>query len=280
MYFVETLPAQRRIITDMKKSWLVAAAALLVFTTGSCHSATETEGDWDGGADTDTDTDSDADTDSDSDGDSDADSDADTDSGSDTADYVPGWGPLCPEDLPDLFNSEYSPYYGGTESVDLVVVTFSYFRCPHCASFAGTARQLWEDRPDFMERVRLYFHHYPFGDDPESDAWLVHAATKAASDLGQENFWAMHDHVWELYNADPQVIAEPEDMLAFAEDELGLDMELFEPDMYSEGTAGFLEWDKSQLQAAGYSSTPSVFVCGEKINWINLEEEVDAYLNP
>jgi len=259
---------------------LIVAALCLVVT--ACHESTTPETGWDAGTDADTDVDSDTDSDGDSDADTDADSDADTDTDgdTDTADFVPGWGALCPDDVPDLFNNEYLPFYGGTEAVEVIVVVFTYFRCPHCATFAGQARQLWEDRPDFMERVRLYFHHYPFGDDPESDSWLVHAGAKAASDLGQENFWAMHDYIWELYNGEPQVYASPEDVVEYADSVLGLDMELFEPDMYSEGTASFLEWDKAQLQAAGYSSTPNVWVCGEKINWNSVEDEVDAILNP
>jgi hypothetical protein len=263
---------------------IVIAFAAVLLALATCQQAVDPEVPPDGGTgtdtDTDSDTDSDTDTDSDSDSDTDADTDTDTDTGTDTADFVPGWGPACPDDTPDIFNNEFNPFFGSTESVDMIVVYFSYFRCSACAAFANQLPEIWDNRPDFQERVRVYYHHYPFGDDPESDPWLVHAATRAASNQGQANFWAMHNFIWELYNQDPHVYADPDDVLGFVNDELDLDIVEFGEDMYSDETAEFLVFEKSQLQAQGYSSTPSVFVCGEKINWGNLEEEIDVFLNP
>lgn len=188
-----------------------------------------------------------------------------------------GPGELCPLDAPDLFNNAYSPYMGGEESIDLEVVHFSYFRCPHCAEFAHYSRELWETHQEYRDRVRLYFHHYPFTSET---AWKVHAATVAAHNQGLENFWAMHDYIYDSMVADDPVNRSPEDLRAFAEDVLGLDMVQYDLDV-EEGSEvyGFLEWDKAQGQAAGVSGTPKVFICGELLSgWSKLDDTVDYYL--
>jgi protein-disulfide isomerase len=188
-----------------------------------------------------------------------------------------GPGELCPSDAPDLFNNAYSPYVGGEVEIDLEVVHFSYFRCPHCADFAQYTRELWETRPEYRNRVRLYFHHFPFTSET---AWKLHAATVAAHNQGLEHFWAMHDYIYDAAAADDPVQRSPEDLRAFAEDVLGLDMVQYDLDV-EEGSAvwGFLEWDKAQGQAAGVTGTPKVFVCGELLSgWSKLDDTVDAYL--
>jgi protein-disulfide isomerase len=186
-----------------------------------------------------------------------------------------GPGALCPPDTPDLFHNAHSPYLGGEESVDLEVVNFSYFRCPHCASFAAYSRDLWDSNQEIRDRVRIFFHHFPFTGE---EKWRVHASTVAAANQGMEHFWSMHDYLYDGLNGDPQVAYDPDELRVYAEEVLGLDMVQYDADMDAEITWGFLEWDKAQLQALGYTSTPSVFVCGEKVGWDDVEDVVNSYL--
>jgi protein-disulfide isomerase len=192
-----------------------------------------------------------------------------------SADDDAGAGALCPPGTEDLFNSAYSPFMGGEESVDLVVVDYSWFKCPHCAHFADVWEGVWADRPDIRERVRLYFHHYPFSD---AASWEIHSATVAAANQGMENFWAVHDYIFTgLY--DDGVHVSIDDIRTFCDDVLGLDMAKFEEDLADPYTQEFLAWDKEQAQAAGVTGTPSVFVCGEKISWGSIEGVIDSYLD-
>jgi protein-disulfide isomerase len=185
-----------------------------------------------------------------------------------------GPGAVCPEGAEDLFNNAYSPYQGGEESVLLDVVDFSFFKCPHCANFAQTWEQIWADNPEFRAHVRVYFHHFPF--DYQS-AWDVHAATVAAGNQGMENFWALHDFLFDgIINEG--VTYSLDEIRAYCEGTLLLEMTQFEEDLADPYTYGFLEWDKEQAQAVGVTGTPSVFICGEKIDWGDLESIVAGYL--
>ena len=187
-----------------------------------------------------------------------------------------GPGELCPADAPDLFNNAYSPYMGGETSVDIEVVDYSYFRCPHCADFAVEWEEIFSARPDFRDRVRFYFHHYPFNTE---DAWRIHAATVAAGNQGMEYFWRLHDYIFGQKVNEGHTVTVDEAQ-AFCQNELGLEMSQFEADLAADATYAFLAWDKEQAQAIGVSSTPSVFVCGDKISWGNLEAVLDGYLYP
>lgn len=188
-----------------------------------------------------------------------------------------GPGALCPPGTPDLFNNYYSPYFGGDVSVDLEVSNCSYFRCPHCASFSRLSAKLLQERKDIRDRVRIYYHHYPFNYE---SAWALHGAAVAAGNQGMENFWAVHDYIYAGMLSDPPEYYSAEDVVEFADDVLYLDIDQLVEDMNSDVTYAFLQWDKNQALAQEVYGTPSVFICGEKISWGSLEDKIDSYLYP
>ncbi len=188
-----------------------------------------------------------------------------------------GPGELCPEGSMDLFNNYYSPYVGGDESVDLEVVDYSYFRCPHCATFAGQWEEVFADRDDVRDRVRFYFHHYPFNYE---SAWSLHATAVAAGNQGMENFWAVHDYIYEGMRQDDPEYYSADDVSAFVDAVLNLNMSQYNDDLADPTTLAFLEWDKNQALEQGIGGTPSVFLCGQKVSWGALENRIDDYLYP
>ncbi len=248
---------------------------MAVATILGCRAPDNASVNTDDSSDTDTDTDTDSDDDTaDTDTEDGFDWDFDTDP---EADGI-GPGPLCPEGTTDLFNSTIAPFYGGEDSVDLAVYVFSYFQCPSCPAFAKKSYDAWNERPEYQSRVRLYYHHYPFGSNETSEGWLQHAASVAAGAQGMDHFWAIHDRIFNVEAEDPSPPDGVKDLIDYAENDLGLDMDLFQGDLYSNDVANFLAWEKSQLNALDISSTPSVFICGEKINWGLLEYTIDSYL--
>lgn len=173
----------------------------------------------------------------------------------------------CLEDI-SQFNNNFSPSLGGDESVDIEVIHFSSFYCIHCADFYTYTHALWRYRDDFRDQARIYFHH--------SSYYFRHRATVAAYNQGESYFWLLHDYIFDRMLDDGGVSDKA--ILKFVEEELHLDMERFNEDLNSDETYAFLRWDMEQGNAAGVRGTPTAFVCGDKISWVELEEEVENRL--
>ena len=226
-----------------------------------------------GGGDDNYDPDTDTTFDTGTDTDIDTDSDAGTDGGSDT-DTV---SKTCPDGAYGIFDNDHSPYYGGDESVDVEVVVFANFGCGHCAGFAREARELWARRPDYMKRVRFFFHHFPYWTEEyiSQSTWEGHEATVAAQKQGMKHFWSMHDAVFDSSSS----FSDMEDYVVYARDTLKLDDAKFRADFNSDETVSFLKWDQKQGATNGVEGTPTVFVCGEQIfDRSELEEIIDEYI--
>ncbi len=181
----------------------------------------------------------------------------------------------CPEGTPALFNNAHSPYLGGDDSVALEVIHFSSFHCPYCAQFADYSRALFQRRPDFQRRVRLYFHHFPYSTET---TWKQHMASRAAANQGMEHFWAMHDYIYDGLRNSSEERPSSEDLVAFARDELKLDMARFNADMDSDQTISYLKWDIDQGRSVSIVGTPTIIVCGQFVDRLHLEQLIDLYL--
>ena len=163
-----------------------------------------------------------------------------------------------------LFNNNFSPSLGGDESLDVEVIHFSSFYCGYCADFYSYSHALWRSRSDFRERARIYFHHASY--------YFRHRAAVAAHNQGEGYFWELHDFIFDglLLGDAPS----EGDILKYVEQELELDMPRFKKDLESDETYAFLKWEIEQGKAAGVKGTPTAYVCGDEINWLDLEDEV------
>ena len=158
------------------------------------------------------------------------------------------------------------PQYANGEVLCPLVV-FSDFQCPSCGGFA---RQLEKQiRPLFHDHLRITWKHYPLSTDcnktirnnvhPEACA-AARAAEAARMQGGSEAFWRAHDI---LFKAGRKL--KDFDYPAMAE-ELGLDPQRFEADMYSEETAARIAEDIAQARKLGVNSTPTAFLMGRKVD--------------
>ncbi len=179
----------------------------------------------------------------------------------------------CPGDPEIAFKNGCSPFLGSETEPELEVDVFSNFHCPHCAMFASLAQDIFARRSDLERRVRIYFHHYPF--NVQSD-WDIHAAAHAAKVQGDGFFWAAHDEIYGRIAKGKSV--DTGDVVKLVRDELGLDMVQFDKDRKSNETMSFLSWDRDQGASVGVSGTPSVYVCGQPIDWRTLEQVLDGLL--
>ena len=182
----------------------------------------------------------------------------------------------CMEGATYSFNNDHSPFFGGEESVEVEVAIYSNFYCTHCAEFAFSANELWEQREDYRNKVRFYFHHWANTPDPS-------LATMAAYYQGAEYFWTMHDYIFERLIEDHDNPYTLEDLYEYAGDVLGLDMAKFDEDVNADETLAFLAWDKEQGEESGVIGVPTLFICGEKVPHsdvldFNIESIIDEYL--
>ncbi len=182
---------------------------------------------------------------------------------------------LCGSNLP-LFENRFSPYLGGTKSVDIVVEYFANFRCIHCANFAAYSKSIWKNNKEINNRVRIYFHHLPYNDDVQFDA-----ATIAAKNQGMSNFWKMHDYAFKNIGANLTY----QNLYDYAYETLKLDMTQFEENTTQKTNSGkatydFIQREHDQAVNACLKYTPSIYVCGRYIeDWRKLEETLTTILD-
>ncbi len=183
----------------------------------------------------------------------------------------------CPEgSLQPYLYTEYTPYFGGEEEVLVNVDLATDFCCPYCAGFSTQVDEIWTRREDFRKYVRFYFHHH-YLDTLHPDAPEIHATAAAVAKQDIEQFWILHDEIYSRKNDGKEMT--PEEVVAFVEANLDVDIDRFHQDRQSEETKSFIAWDKEQGRNAGVSGTPKILICGKmEDNRNELENIVDSYL--
>lgn len=172
------------------------------------------------------------------------------------------------------FDNRFSPYKGGSVSVDLIVEHFSFFGCPHCADFAKYVDRMLSN-PQIENRVRFYFHHYMF-----TRYEMIHLGAFAASQQGMDKFWQMHDRLFATVNVEYTY----QSLRDYAMFQLQLEMPLYDnlmspaTDLGSTAIA-YLNEEKKIANANCIHSTPSVYICGELVHdWRDSEDIILKYL--
>jgi protein-disulfide isomerase len=132
----------------------------------------------------------------------------------------------------------------GSEDAPVRFVEFFDYACPHCAQFKPMLDKVMEEKAG---KVAEYFLMFPLGKWPDSKS----AAQAGLAAWKQGKFKEMHAL---LFQRAPK--HDKESVMGYAK-ELGLDMAKFEADYNA--AAAQVETDRSQGEANGVESTPSVF---------------------
>jgi len=162
----------------------------------------------------------------------------------------------------------------GNPDSTVVLVEYSDFECPACASYWPMLTILAEMYEDEMLFV---YRHFPLTSIHRN----AHLSARAAEAAGRQGaFWEMHDMIfdnqiaWRSRNGRPFFIS-------YAED-LGLDIVQFEADLESEEIITKVQRDLASGLNAGVGGTPTFFINGQQIqNPGSLDEFValiDSYL--
>jgi protein-disulfide isomerase len=142
----------------------------------------------------------------------------------------------------------------GRETAPVTLVEFGDYECPHCAAAHPIVKEvLRRAGPD----VRFAFRNFPLT-EMHPHAFLAAEAAEAAA--AQDQFWPMHDQLFENQQA-----LEPEDLVGYAK-ALRLDVERFAADLSRDAFAQKVKSDFSSGVRSGVNGTPTFFIDGVRFD--------------
>ncbi len=172
-----------------------------------------------------------------------------------------------PVDLGELRQDDW--VWGTTDAENLLIV-YSDFECPACSAYAEIMEVVLEEIPDDILYVYRYF---PLkGIHPKAEF-----AARAAEAAGRQNkFWEMHDLIF----AD-QAWTKGDDFKSIFVNmakQLGLSLEDFERDYESKEVAEKVDGQYNEAKKAGFNSTPTFILNGEKIGSLNVPKSSEDFI--
>jgi protein-disulfide isomerase len=158
----------------------------------------------------------------------------------------------------------------GAANPTVLIVEYSDFECPACASYHPLLSQLIKDYPD---QVALVYRHFPLRQ--HLSAGLAARYTEAAGRQGR--FWEMHDQLFTNQTTwAGKSVAKNEELFRDYARALGLDLNQLAADLADPSLQAKIEADYQSGLQADVDSTPSFFVNGRRIrNPRRFEEFVD-----
>lgn len=142
----------------------------------------------------------------------------------------------------------------GSEQAAITLVQYGDYECPYTRRSNASVKELQEQLGD---RLRFVFRNFPL---VSIHPHALRAAIAAEAAAAQGKFWEMHDTLFE-----EQKTLEDADLTRFAE-ELGLDMELFRPEMAKRTYASRILEDVESGEQSGVEGTPTFFINGVRHN--------------
>jgi len=167
----------------------------------------------------------------------------------------------------------------GEEDAPVTVIEFGDYKCSFCQEFEFEVKdRLAEDGYFEDGDVNFYYLHFPLPVDPVGSPNAALAA-ECVADQDHEEFWDYHSALFENQQL---MDFDEENLVNLAEDNTDIDHEEFEQCLSNQETQSIVDQDRDAGTEAGVSSTPTVFVNGERVgDWdydsmVNvIEEELD-----
>lgn len=150
-----------------------------------------------------------------------------------------------------------SGYLYGDPNAAITISEFADFECPGCAQFSVLTT------PDVKARIvdaglaNFRFYDFPLNIHPNTMA--AHLAAACAND--QEQFWAMHDRIFQgQYDWNSQATGNPRKILATYAEGLGLDMAAWNSCFDEQKHVSKIEANRNVGIKLGVGSTPTIQV--------------------
>lgn len=160
---------------------------------------------------------------------------------------------------------EADDHVKGNRDSKVVVVEYSDFQCPACASYFPLAKAVSEK---YGDQIAFVYRHFPLR-SIHQHAENAARATEAAGK--QDKFWEMHDMIFDTQSvwsteADVSSVFE-----GYARD-LGLDLDQYKQDVASSDVRDKVNRDYNSGNKSGVQGTPTFFLNGQRIAPRSLEE--------
>lgn len=142
----------------------------------------------------------------------------------------------------------------GDPDAPITIVEYEDFQCPACPNFSLGVKSLIADFPS----IRVVFRHLPLYSIHDK-AYISSMAAEAAGAQGK--FWEMHDILYEM-QGEWTGMTEDEfvDWVTAKAEELELDVQQFEQDLYDEEVRAELEATTEERLNMGVAYTPFVVI--------------------
>lgn len=182
------------------------------------------------------------------------------------------------------------PFQGNPEA-NVTVVEFGDYRCPVCKSFHEQVYNRPGNQPDLLNqyietgKVKFYFVSFSFLDSnfPGDSSQTASVAAECAYNQGNDQFWEMHNAIYNNQGAESQDWATEEFMLQlFNQSVSNGDYGEFQQCLLNRETLDEVSSDRNKASQAGVSATPTIYVNGEKVqNWGygSLSGKIESELN-
>jgi protein-disulfide isomerase len=161
-------------------------------------------------------------------------------------------------------------WFKGSQEAKVVIVEFSDFECPACATVEGTVSQLISQ---YGERIKFVYRHFPL--KQHQYAFKAAEAAEAAGEQGK--FWEMKSLIFANQTNLNEAVFEN---LA---QELGLDLAKFRDSLNSGKFKDKINRDYEDGDKAGVRATPTFFINGKKYEggrpFEAFKREIDSLLS-
>lgn len=148
-------------------------------------------------------------------------------------------------------------WWKGSKDSKIILIEYSDFQCPACATYAPMVKQLSQE---FGDKILFVYRHFPLPQHKNAEP-----AARAAEAAGKQGkFWEMHDIIFE----NQKIWSDQKDaesiFVKYAES-LFIDISKFKADFDSKETKNKVESDYQSGIRASVNSTPTFFLNGQKI---------------
>lgn len=160
-----------------------------------------------------------------------------------------------------------SDHTKGADNGSVVLVEFSDFQCPACASAYPLLSRL---ASDYSEDLTVVYRHYPLR-QIHPNAQIAAQAAEAAALQGM--FWDFHDMLFNTQGTWSNLgLSAAKDHFAKLASSIGMDEAQFRSDMDSDAAKDAVNEDYKTATAVNAPGTPTLFLDGELVNLQSYEQ--------